>query len=248
MAGKDDAPDRELTERERHFCLEYITSLNQTQAAINAGYSDLGAKQRGYELMSRPHIQAEIARLKAERVERTQITADMVLERWWMIATADPNEISQHRRNACRYCHGKDHAYQWRDHFEFADALRTARDKKRTEPTDEGGYGFSANALAHPECPRCDGNGLPSTFIADTRTLSPAARMLYAGMKETKDGIEAKTHDQQAALQKVAQHIGMLKDRVEHSGKIEVEKLTDEELAAQIAAYERGDKADGPEA
>lgn len=236
-----------LSEKEQRFCLEYIKTLTGTTAARAAGYTGTRANQTAYDLLGRKDIQDEISRLKSERIERTKIDADMVLERLWMIATADPNEISQFRRNACRYCHGEDHGYQWRDPLEFAEACRAARDKDKPEPDDVGGYGFDVNAPADPDCPRCNGNGYGTTFIADTRFLSPAARMLYAGMKETKDGIEAKMHDQQAALINVARHLGMFKDRVEHSGKIEVEKLSDADLEAQIAAYERGGATDGPE-
>lgn len=237
-----------IVAREERFCLEYLVDLNGTAAALRAGYPATSAKQRAYELLGRDDIQAKVAELQTQRAQRTEITADMVLQRLWMIATADPNEISQYRRNACRYCHGIDHAYQWSDENEFDAACKVAQDKNRTLPENDGGYGYDCNAAPHPDCPRCNGNGHGYTFIADTRRLSPGAALLYAGMKETKDGIEAKTHDQMAALEKVARHLGMYKEKVEHSGKIEVEKLTDEELEARIAAYERGGTADGPEA
>lgn len=233
--------------REERFCREYLVDLNGAAAAIRAGFAANSARQRAYELLAREDIQAKVAEFEAQRAERTEITADMVLQRLWMIATADPNEISQFRRNACRYCHGINHAYQWSDRNEFDTAVRTAIDKSRTPPDDAGGYGFDINAAPAPDCPRCNGNGHGYTYIADTRNLSPAAALLYAGMKETRDGIEVKTHDQMAALEKVARHLGMYKEKVEHSGKIEVEKLTDDELEARIAAYERGGKEDGPE-
>lgn len=236
-----------ISPKQQRFVEELLIDDNVTQAYIRAGYSAKSAPDNSYRLFNQPEVQEAIAEARKARSERAEITADMVLQRWWQIATADPNEISQHRRNACRYCHGDNHGYQWCDHAEFVTARQVADDKGKTKPTDDGGYGFDVNASPDPDCPRCNGNGYGHTFIADTRTLSPAARLLYAGMKETKDGIEAKTHDQMAALERVARHLGMFKDRVEHSGKIEVEKLTDDELAAQIAAYERGGKADGPE-
>ncbi|OHX19562.1 hypothetical protein BI344_17815 [Chromobacterium sphagni] len=38
------------------------------------------------------------------RSRRTEITADMVLDRLWQIAAADPNDLVQYRRENCRYC------------------------------------------------------------------------------------------------------------------------------------------------
>jgi phage terminase small subunit len=47
----------------------------------------------------------------------------------------------------------------------------------------------------------------------DTRQLSRRAARLYAGVKTTKEGIEVKIHDQQAALVNVGKHLGMFKDK-----------------------------------
>ena len=57
-------------------------------------------------------------------------------------------------------------------------------------------------------------------FAQDTRTASPEARQLYAGAKVGRDGLEIKIHDQMRALELVGKHIGMFKDKVEHSGEI----------------------------
>ena len=45
--------------------------------------------------------------------------------------------------------------------------------------------------------------------LCDTRSLSPAAISLYAGAKQTKEGIEVKMHDKGAALEKVFKHLGL---------------------------------------
>lgn len=39
-------------------------------------------------------------------------------------------------------------------------------------------------------------------------------RVLYAGVKQTQGGFEVKMHDQLAALQSVARHLGMFNDKV----------------------------------
>lgn len=209
-----------LTDKQRRFVDEYLIDLNATQAAIRAGYSKKTAPEQASRLLTNVKVAEAIAAGKSELSKRAEITADMVLERFWNIATADPNELIQLRRVCCRYCHGEDHAYQWRDPKEYAGAL-IAADKADAKalPTDDGGYGFVATADPHPGCPRCYGEGHMDAHALDTRKLSDRSRMLYAGVKVTKDGVEIKMHDQMKALESVAKHLGMFVDRHEHTGK-----------------------------
>jgi len=139
-----------LTPRQQRFVEEYLVDLNATQAAIRAGYSPKTAEQQGSRLLSNAKVAQAISVGRQALSERTEITQDMVLKRLWDIANADPNEISQYRRNACRYCHGHGHRYQWRDEAEWEDAYTLARSKKKPKPTDEGGFGFDQNAEPHP--------------------------------------------------------------------------------------------------
>jgi phage terminase small subunit len=53
---------------------------------------------------------------------------------------------------------------------------------------------------------------------ADTRTLSPKAKLLYAGVKQTRDGFEIKMRDQDKAMENVAKHLGMFVEKHEHTG------------------------------
>ena len=46
-------------------------------------------------------------------------------------------------------------------------------------------------------------------MLKDTRNLSPAAVALYAGVKQTKEGIEIKMHSKMDALEKLAKHVGL---------------------------------------
>jgi len=204
--------------------------LNATHAAIRAGYGERSANKMGYELLQRPAIAAAIDAAMVERSVRVRISADMVVERWWRIATADPNDLVQLRRGCCRFCHGADHCYQWIDAGEFEEAA-AASAKARTpvaSPSDAGGYGYRAGTTAHPNCPRCGGRGVAEVFAADTRTLKGDAALLYAGVKETSGGIEIRMHDQAKALENVARHLGLFKDQVEHSGvtTVEIVRLT----------------------
>ena len=56
-------------------------------------------------------------------------------------------------------------------------------------------------------------------FFKDTRNLSEGARLLYAGSKATKDGMETKMYDQADARMAVAKHLGMMVNKHEVSGK-----------------------------
>ena len=49
-----------MTEKQKRFCDEYLISLNATQAAIKAGYSEKTAKQIGQENLTKPDIKKYI--------------------------------------------------------------------------------------------------------------------------------------------------------------------------------------------
>lgn len=66
--------------RQEAFCLEYLLDLNATSAAIRAGYSKKTAAQQGARLFRNVKIAARVALLKAERVQRTEINIDRVIE------------------------------------------------------------------------------------------------------------------------------------------------------------------------
>ena len=69
-----------ITSKQSKFCLEYLIDLNGTQAAIRSGYSKKTAKEIAYELLTKPHIQDEIAQLQAEVAKNTSITIDSVVK------------------------------------------------------------------------------------------------------------------------------------------------------------------------
>ncbi len=168
----------------------------------------------------------------------------MVLQRWWDIATADPNEIIHLRRVCCRHCFGKDHQYQWRDEKEYKQAVKAAtilareQNKDPVIPSDVGGYGYDRLLRPHPKCPYCRGEGHEEVHIEDTRDLGSKAMLLYDGIKQTVNGIEIKMQDQGKALENVARHLGMFTDKVELNGNLNVNNpfagLTTEELKKLI--------------
>lgn len=204
-----------LSPKQLRFVDEYLIDLNAAQAAIRAGYAKGGAAVQGARLLTNANVAAAIAERRREWQQRTEITQDAVLAQWWAIARADPAEISAVQRRCCRYCYGVGHAYQWTDETELAAALSVAEEF----PNIEGGFGYDAKLSPHAKCPRCFGDGLTHVHLADTRTLSPGARLLYDGVKQTKQGIEVKMQDRARALENIAKHLGMFKEKLELTGK-----------------------------
>lgn len=213
-----------LNDKQKQFCKEYLVDLNATQAAVRAGYSEKTAYSQGQRLLKKVETQGYIQELMQKRAEKTEITADKVLQRWWDIATADPNDIIHLRRVCCRLCFGEKHQYQWRDEEEYQAAVQRAirvakEDETPIIPDNSGGYGFDKLAKPNPDCPYCRGEGNPELHIEDTRDLGPKAKLLYAGIKQTQAGIEVKFQDQAKALENVARHLGMFTERHEVTGK-----------------------------
>jgi phage terminase small subunit len=227
-----------LTAKQQRFVDEYLKDLNATQAAIRAGYSKATARFIGAENLTKPNIQSIIAKHIDARGQKASITQTMVLERLWMIATANPNELIEYRRGCCRYCFGVGHQYQWKDDEELLEAVSNSVDPDTV--TDEGGYGFDPTIKPHPKCSSCHGEGFGSVHAHDSRTVSPAALALYAGVKQTKEGFEIKMHDQLAALDKVAKHLGMFSDKSSSPLDDEMKRLNIEKLRRELEDPNKG--------
>ena len=75
-----------LTDKQRLFCEEYLIDLNATQAAIRAGYSERTAAAQAARLLTNVKVQEYIQKRKRDRVERTEITQDRVLQELAVIA------------------------------------------------------------------------------------------------------------------------------------------------------------------
>ena len=75
-----------LTAKQKRFCDEYLIDLNATQAAIRAGYSEKTATAQAARLLTNVNVQIYIQERKQDRVERTEITQDMVLRELAIIA------------------------------------------------------------------------------------------------------------------------------------------------------------------
>lgn len=199
-----------LTAREHEFVTEYLVDLNATQAAIRSKYSVHTARQIATQLLSKLHIQAAIAEARQRQQERTEITADRVLLEIANVALADARELVEVRTGCCRCCYGEGHKYQRTVGEMNRDRESWAEKGKNPAEFDEGG-GIGFNPLLEPEtdCPICGGDGQARAVLKDTRRLSPQAAALYAGAKQTKEGIEIKMHSKLDAIEKLAKHLGL---------------------------------------
>ncbi len=234
-----------LSGKQQRFVDEYLIDRNATQAYIRAGYKvkneDVAASLAS-RMLRIDKVKDAIAKGEKELAERNKITQDKVLNRLWEMATADPNELIKYVRVNCRFCWGEDHYYQWTK-GEYHNACYNARVNQKPAPDCDGGFGFDKTKAPNPDCPECKGEGNGYVTVADTTRVSAQAKMLYAGIKESQHGIEIKMNDQVAALIKAGQHIGMFKERVEHSNDPE-NPLTDTKASSRkLAALAKLKKA-----
>jgi len=210
-----------LSRKQKAFVTEYLVDLNATQAAVRAGYSAKTAFTIGSENLRKPLIQSAIQEAMAKREERTEITQDLVLKEWLELYRLDVNDLVEYRRNNCRFCWGIDHEYQWTPN-EYKQACLKAETEKQNPPSSAGGIDFNLNRTANPECPECGGEGKGRIIVKDTRNLPPAARKIYNGVQLSKDGLKVLLLDRDKALDNVARHLGMFKDKLEITGKVEL--------------------------
>ena len=76
--------------------------------------------------------------------------------------------------------------------------------------------------------------------LFDSDELDDDIAACISEISQTKDGaLKVKLHDKQAALVSIGRHLGMFTDKVEHSGKVELERLPIDVLNERIARYER---------
>jgi hypothetical protein len=218
-----------LNDRQAAFVREYTLSGNATDAYVKAGYSPKNARISASRMLTFVNVAAAIAegraRIAAKAEAEFEVRQTDILNKLVAAAFADRNELTQHRIGPCRYCYGIGHAFQWRTHREFADAMEAymlkgeAYHANHTPPDDEGGYGYRRTVVPHPDCPECDGLGIGFVLFADTTRLSEEGRALFDGVKVTKEGTEIKLPDRARALEALGKHIGMFRDKLEVTGK-----------------------------
>lgn len=82
-----------MTPKQEAFVREYLIDLNATQAAIRAGYSAKTAEQQGARMLRNVKVAEAIAAAMQARSQRTEITADYVLNRLVEIDQMDVLDI-----------------------------------------------------------------------------------------------------------------------------------------------------------
>lgn len=84
-----------MTPKQKMFVQEYLIDLDQTKAAIRAGFSAATAAQIGHALVGLPAVANAISLARARRAARLEVKADRVLEELCKIAFADRAGIAQ---------------------------------------------------------------------------------------------------------------------------------------------------------
>ncbi len=197
---------------------------NATRACCLAGFSTKTASAHAAMLMKDPRVKNRIAEKTGEACKRLQLSADDVLRDIYNVATADVRNIISYHVGACRYCHGENFDYQYTI-GEFKRALaQYVIDHEKDDPAGlnfnmEGGIGFNATKRPNPACPECFGEGVGRTVISDTRTLTPTEQVLFAGVKETRHGIEVLTRSKDKAIELAARYTGVVKNDVNIGNK-----------------------------
>ncbi len=83
-----------MTLKQERFVQEYLKDLNATQAAIRAGYSQNTAGKIGHENLTKPEIQAAVAKAMLQRAARTEVTQDRVIHELAKIAFSDLRQVA----------------------------------------------------------------------------------------------------------------------------------------------------------
>ena len=78
-----------LTPKQSRFVEEYLIDMNATQAAIRAGYSAKTANEQAARLLANVSISDAVRLAMQSRSERTNITADRVLQEFARIGFSD---------------------------------------------------------------------------------------------------------------------------------------------------------------
>lgn len=199
--------------RRETFIRHFMIHGNASRAYREAGYHDgPGTRQSAHRLLTSAYVQDRLAEEAQEQLSRLDVTVEAVLQRYKDIAFSDISQLSRLEIGACRYCWGKEHRFQWRTEREWEAALAEAAGKEqhgRNAPIlhCDGGFGYRADLPPHPDCPECDGHGIPRVILKDTRCLTEAERAVFAGVEVTRYGARFRFSDRSAALNRLAQHL-----------------------------------------
>ena len=257
-------PETGLTPQRIRFAKFVASGETLAEAFEHAGYkciNDKGLRRTPADITTKARqicrkenfvVQRLIDELRQQNADEALLTDKETksLIRRRNIANAD--EIIRIQMDCCRHCWGEHNRYQ-RTEIELADDREkfeeklnelldseNPADKKRAERMGEfdlkGGIGYTPNKRPNPDCMKCHGRGVRYVDITDTRDLSPEARSIYGGAKIKKDGSIEIVVNREGAPQLLPKIQGMLTEKVEHSGTLNVSDLTPEQREAEIRA------------
>lgn len=212
---------KRLTKEQELFCVEYVKTLKPAASYIVAydatNVATNVASKRACSLLNNQRVAAQIQLLRNKAAKKQEFSVTEVLRHWVNIATANPADLIAYQRRCCRHCYGINNNYQWNE-MEFATQCAQAISDRKLPPTASGGFGFRPDRDPVISCNNCYGEGVQSVFVADTRNLKGKAKFLYAGLKQTRDGVQVLMRDQDEALRNISKYLGMDKKRVELTG------------------------------
>jgi phage terminase small subunit len=188
LAAKPAQDPETLTPEHEAFITEYLRNGRNGTAAYLSVYkssSPSAAYVSSHHLLRRPKVAARIKAEVDRLVNREEMSREELFHHLAAIVRADANELTQMRKVDCGAC--------WAHEI----------DPRTAEPRRQGDW-----QEPNPDCPQCRGDGVPRTWLADTRKLSPDARALFAGVQTTKDGVKILTHSKLDAAEKIAKIIG----------------------------------------
>lgn len=207
-------------ERRERFCGHFVESNGNRMQAFRLAFvvdpemTNSEVFRRANELLADPEVIERVNEMRETAAAATLTSITQLMQDWADIANADPNELISYIRVCCRFCHGVEHRYQWGTEGEYIAALSAAARDGGTVPDIGGGFGYNGYRAPAATCPACYGKGNGQAYIHDTRTLVGPARKLYAGVRETRNGIEVLMHDQNRARENLARCFGAFKDAV----------------------------------
>lgn len=89
---KNNSNTTKLSEKQKAFCRYYMEFNNATEAAKKAGYSEKTAVHQGSRLLTKIHIQEEIARLREPLEKESIMTAQEVMQHFTAIARGEEKD------------------------------------------------------------------------------------------------------------------------------------------------------------
>ena len=75
-----------LTEQKKRFADKYFETLNGSESAIYAGYSEATARQIAHNLLQEPAVKGYLSRLRSKYAEKSGISKQWIIERFKTIS------------------------------------------------------------------------------------------------------------------------------------------------------------------